>query len=153
MIITSELLRQKYKEVSTYILYPIGTLDKRYVIPTVEQWELCHQHCDRYKRMVFSEEISDCDNFALQYYADFTWNWMNWTKGDTFAEDSHNIVRKFYYQAAIGIATGLMFRGHKGSHTVTCTYREDGFIIFDPLNKELYELDPKQDIIIKVEMP
>lgn len=149
-IINSEKLRNKYTQFWP-LMFPPEILDRKYIMPSFEEFTICKNKCERYRRMVFTDEITDCDDFALQFYSEFKWWWSMWKSRTGFAKETEiNISRKFNYAPSMGISFGMKFKNEIKKHTVVSVLTTDGFYIFDAISREFYKADNKETIILKV---
>lgn len=152
--LTAKEVKDLYKLAFPFLVSPPECKDRRYGIYSIEVYKkLLNNSCPRHHIMIFSDEISDCDDFVLQAYSEFKWFWGQTSKdGDVVVDGKKLFIRKHQYHAPVGMAFGIKFRGRMVKHSVMSLLAVEGMYIYDAVSREFYKTDTNQDIVLHVSM-
>ena len=152
--ITAKEVKRLYGKAFPYLVSSPECKDRLYSIGSADIiTDILYNDCDRHRQMVFSDEVSDCDDFVLQAYADFKWVWAQMDESGKIIEDrATSFVRMHKQHAPVGMGFGIKFRGRMIKHSVMTILAIDGMYIYDAVSRETYVTNINQDIVLHVSM-
>jgi len=98
-------------------------------------------------QMNFINLFWDCDNFALQFLAEYRLNkYLEWERGELPEEEK--------FPTAIGFIFGNLFRGRPILHAANIALCQEGIYIIDstPAENRIWKADKKNDNLLFVFM-
>ena len=129
------------------VLWPsledIWIFDKKFYIPTMEEVAEVLKESE-VPKYTFINEMFDCDDFALQFLAEYRRKWLdNWKK---YVESP--------YPAAVGMIFCDRVRGMDMLHQVNIAFCQDAVYIIDttPMANRLWKASSQTDNIIMLYM-
>ena len=141
-----------YIKAFPYLMTPVECKDRIYEIVCIEEIEnIFLTYCYRHRDMVFSNEISDCDDFVLQAYADFKWYWSRININGELTKEKY-FKRMYNAHPPIGMGFGIKFRGRMMKHSIITIYTDPLMYIYDPMQREFYLTDSNLDAVLHVSM-
>ena len=152
--ITDKEVKRLFAMSFPHLVSPPECKDRIYEMVSVDVIsDILQNDCPRHKQMIFCDEVSDCDDFVLQAYADFKWYWAQTDVDGKLIEDrSVSFVRMHKQPAAIGMGFGIKFRGRPVKHSVVTILAIEGMYIYDAVSRELYVTNTNEDIVLHVSM-
>jgi hypothetical protein len=147
-------VKRLYGKAFPYLVSPPECKDRLYAMSQVGMiTDILQNDCPRHRQMVFSDEVSDCDDYVLQAYAEFKWVWAQTAEDGSLIEDrATSFVRLHKQHAPVGMGFGIKFRDRMIKHSVMTILAIDGMFIYDAVSREVYVTNINQDIVLHVSM-
>jgi hypothetical protein len=145
MLYTSNDIRADINKIWSGLDY-IWLWDNRFLKPPVEEMKTALE-TSTIPQMNFIDLFWDCDNFALQFLAEYRMNrYLAWKQGQ--------IKKDEMFPKSVGFAFGNMFRGRPILHAANIAVCQEGVYIIDstPSENRIWKADKKNDNLLFVFM-